>query len=309
MELFTSIVVPVVTLVVIFLFSIQKFSRQVSIIAGEGFKRAVSSATKTPLRGMLSGMGFTALVQSSTATTVILVGMVDAGLITFAHSLGVIVGANIGSTITSQLVALETVNIAPAFVLLGFIIHQLGGAYKKWGKPIFYFGLLFFTLSLISFYIEPIKNNPAIISIFSGIDTVYAGILVGLIFTAIVQSSGVASGLVVILVASGILNIEQGVAIILGANIGTTATALIVSLTLGENAKKAAVAHLLFNVIGVLLFLPFIRGFTDLVSLLGGSSEQVVANTHLIFNILSAIVALIFLKFFERMVEKVAARA
>lgn len=305
MNLFTGIVVPVMTLVVIFLFSIQKFSRQISIITGESFRRAIKTATSTPIRGIITGFGFTGLIQSSTATTVILVGMVDAGLITFANSLGVIIGANIGSTITSQLVALQMINIAPIFVLAGFIIYQIEGKYKKWGKPIFYFGLLFFTLSLISFYIEPIKNEPAIISIFSSIDSVFAGILVGLAFTAIVQSSGIASGLTVILVSTGILTIEQGVSIILGANIGTTSTALIVSLTLGENAKKASIAHFLFNIIGVALLAPFIKQFSSMVSILGGGPEQIVANVHLIFNIISAIMAFIFIKQFEKIVESV----
>lgn len=301
--LFTGILIPVFTLVVIFLFGIQKFSKQVRQVAGDRFRQILVRFTKTPTRGMAAGAIFTALIQSSTATTVILVGLVDAGLVSFSHSLGVIIGANIGTTITSQLVAFKITNIAPLFVLLGFFITYFGRSYRHWGKPIFYFGLVFFSLSLISLYIEPVKSDPAFVAFFAGISNIYLAIAVGILFTIIVQSSSVISGLVVLLVAAGLLELEPAIGVILGANIGTTATALIASLTLGANARKAAMAHFIFNIAGVIIVLPFITPFTRFVASLGGSPEQVVANAHLIFNLASAILVLPFLKHLETIIS------
>lgn len=301
--LLTGIIIPVLTLVAIFLFGIQKFSKQIEQAAGPKLKNLLTASTKTPLRGIVSGTAFSALVHSSTATTVILVGLVSAGFISFSNSLGVILGANIGTTITAQLVALDVPNFSPYIVLLGFLITYLGRSYRHLGKSIFYFGLVFFSLSLISLYIEPVKSNPEIIRIFSELDSPQAAILAGLIFTAVIQSSGVASGLVIILVGAGLLDMQQAIGVILGANIGTTATALIASLGLNRVAKKTAVAHLLFNVIGVALFFPFIGNLADFSASLGGSTQQAVANAHLIFNLVSAVIFLIFLKPFERLIN------
>jgi phosphate:Na+ symporter len=301
--IFTGIIIPVLTLVVIFLFGIQKFSKQISQVAGEEFKIFLEKMTKKPWRGMALGALFSGLIQSSTATTVILVGLVNAGLVTFSNSLGVILGSNIGSTATSQLVALNLTNIAPYMVLLGFFVTYFGQSYRKWGKPIFYFGLVFFSLSLITLYIEPIKSNPEIVGLFSNISSIYVAVLVGIVFTAIVQSSGVTSGLVVLLVGLGLLNLNQAISIILGANIGTTGTALLASIGTSRAAKKVALAHFLFNVIGVLIFLPFISQFGEAVSSLGGSSQQIVANAHMLFNIACALVFLMFLRPFERLID------
>lgn len=302
--LLTSIVIPVLTLVVIFLFGLQKFSKQIRQTAGENLRSALFKLTKTPLRGIGVGTVFTSLIQSSTATTVILVGLTNAGLIAFSNSLGVILGANIGTTITSQLVALKVTNIAPYFVLLGFFITYFGGTYKRWGKPLFYFGLVFFSLSLISLYMGPVKSSPEIIGLFSSISSIYTAILAGFIFTAIVQSSSVTSGLVVLLASLSLLNLEQALGIVLGANIGTTATALLASIGMNRNAKKVALAHFLFNVIGVSIFLPFVSQFGTLVASLGGSLEQVVANAHVLFNIANAALFLVFLRPFERLVNR-----
>lgn len=271
--LVTGILIPVLSLVVIFLFGVGKFSKQINQAAGERFKRVLTTLTKTPLRGAALGAGFTALTQSSTATTLILVGLADAGLISVFHSLGVIIGANVGATVTSQLVALKAANFAPFFILLGFLVSQFGGSYKRWGKPIFYFGLIFFSLSLISLYIEPVKSDPYIISLFAHLDSVWSALLAGLLFTTVIQSSSVTSGLVVLLVSGGLLSVSQAVPVILGANIGTTATTLLASLGLGAKAKKVAVAHFFFNLLGVAAFVPFLSRFTEFVVSLGGAPQ------------------------------------
>lgn len=302
----TSVFVPVLSLVLVFLFSIQKFSNQIRMIAGERFKSALSALTETPLKGFFAGTFFTALIQSSTATTVLVVSLINAGVLTFGQSLGVIFGANVGTSLITQLVAYDVANIAPYFILLGFLVGYLGKGYRHWGKPIFYFGLVFFSLSLIATYVEPLRTDPDVLALFGRITNVYAAIVVGAIFTVLVQASAVTSGITILLAGSGLLSMEQAVGIILGANLGTTVTALVASIGMSVGAYKAALAHFLFNLIGVAVLLPFLSPFNALIASLGGGLDHQVANMHLVFNILSAVVFLIFIRPFEKLVDRLA---
>jgi len=298
------VIIAIVAVVILFLFSIRKFSRQIRYLASNQFKNLMKRLTSTPLKSTVVGTGVTSIIQSSSATTVILVGLVDAGVIPFFNSLGVIFGANLGTTVTSQLVALNLTAIAPVFIILGFLIEFLGGKYKVLGRPIFYFGLVFFSLSLIEFYIEPIKSDPSVMILFSNLSNIFVAILAGLLFTVIVQSSSITSGLVVVLAGSGLIGLVPAMGVIFGANIGTTATSLIASLQLSNSAKKTAIAHLLFNVIGVVIFLPFIVPFSNFIISLGGGATNHVANAHLMFNLTCVILALIFIKPFSKLTEK-----
>lgn len=299
----TDIVIPVLSLVAVFLFGVQKFSKQIHQIGSERFKRILNTTTATRLRGLAVGMGFTSIIQSSTATTVILASVVGAGLLSFENSIAVILGANIGSTVTSQLVALNLPNIAPYIILAGFILMYFGRGYKGWGKPIFYFGLIFFSLALITLYLEPLRSNPEALSAFGALSSVYSAIFVGVVFTALIQSSGITAGLTIILVVSGLLNFEQALGIVIGANLGTTATALIASTVMGSGGRKVAVAHFLFNLVGIVLFLVFFGPFTSLVASLGGSVGQQVANAHVLFNVFLVMIFLLFLNPFYRAVN------
>jgi phosphate:Na+ symporter len=302
----TTVVMPVLALVLVFLFSIQKFSNQIRRIAGDRFKAALNTLTETPIKGFLAGTFFTALIQSSTATTVLVVSLVNAGVLTFYKSLGVIFGANVGTSLITQLVAFDVANIAPYFIILGFLVGYLGRGYKHWGKPIFYFGLVFLSLSLISSYVEPLRTDPDVLAFFSGITSIYWAIVVGAVFTFVVQASTVASGMTVLLAGSGLISMDQAVGLILGANLGTSVTALIASIGMNNAAYKAALAHFLFNFIGTLLLLPFVDQFNALVASLGGSLEHQVANMHLVFNLLSAVVFLMFIRPFERLIDRIA---
>ncbi|MDP1624923.1 MAG: Na/Pi symporter [bacterium] len=302
----TTVVMPVLALVLIFLFSIQKFSNQIRKIAGEKFKGYLNAFTETPIKGFLAGTFFTALVQSSTATTVLVVSLVNAGVLTFYKALGVIFGANLGTSLITQLVAFNVANIAPYFIVLGFLVGYLGRGYKHWGKPIFYFGMVFLSLSLITSYVEPLRTNPEVLVFFANITNIYWAIIVGTIFTIIVQASTVTSGMTVLLAASGLLSMEQAVGLILGANLGTTVTALVASIGMNNAAYKAALAHFLFNLIGTIILLPFVVPFSALIGSLGGSLEHQVANIHLIFNFLMAVTFLIFISPFEKLVNKIA---
>lgn len=299
----TASIIGIVTSLCVFVFALQKFSRQIQYAAGDKMREILHSLTSTPLRGTMIGTVFTALLQSSTATTVITVGLVDAGLISFTSSLGVIFGANIGSTVTTQLIALNLAAIAPIILIAGFILERVKIGWQKYGRALFYFGLVFFSLSVMVMFIEPMKDNPILLSMLASISSISEAIFLGFLFTAILQSSGVVSGISIILVSQGLLSFDQAIGIILGANVGTTVTALIASLPLHTNARRAAVAHFLFNTIGVLIMLPFLRPIIDFIQYIDGATAQEVANFHVLFNVVSALLFLLFIKPFARLVE------
>jgi phosphate:Na+ symporter len=294
----------VLGVVFLFLFSIRKFSNQVSRVAGDKFKTTMETFTKTPWRGIALGAAVTAILQSSTATTVLLVGLVDAGTISFFNSLGVIFGANIGTTITSQLVAFNILKIAPYILIIGFFVDRTNSRWKKYGKSIFYFGLVFFCLALIAELIQPLSNDPRILTFFSSISNIFIAILVGVFLTVFFQSSTAVAGIVILLVAQGVLNFDQAFGIILGSNIGTTSTALIASSIMGKQARRTAVAHFLFNLVGVIIFLPFFDLFVSLIKLIDGSVAREVANAHLLFNLVNTVVFLAVLKPFSRLISR-----
>ncbi|MBN1169429.1 Na/Pi cotransporter family protein [Candidatus Micrarchaeota archaeon] len=290
---------------ILFLYGIENFSREIQNIAGEKFRSLLGKATNHPLKGAILGAGVTSIIQSSTATTVIVVGLVGSGVIPFTQSLGVIIGANVGSTVTAQLVAFKLTYLAPIFIFLGFLISLLGRKYSFLGKPIFYFGLVFFSLNLISAAIEPLKEDPEVIGLFAQFSNILIAIAGGFLFTLVVQSSSVTTGIVVVLVGAGLLSLEQGIPIIMGSNIGTTITSYFASINLDVFAKRAAAAHFIFNFGGVLIFLPFISGFADFVVGFGGSPAQQMANAHLLFNLISAAIFLIAIPEFENAIKRI----
>lgn len=289
---------------ILFLYGIDNFSKEIERIAGEKFRTLLTKVTKTRVGGAFLGALVTATIQSSTATTVIVVGLVGAGVIPFIQSISIIIGANVGTTITGQLVALKLTAFAPFFILLGFLLSIFGRKYKFLGKPLFYFGLVFFGLTLISQAIEPIKDDPSIVEIFSQLSNIFLAILAGFLFTVVMQSSSVTTGIVVLLVGGGLLTLEQGIPLIMGANIGTTSTSLFAAWNMDLFARRAAMAHFLFNVGGVIIFLPLLPLFSDVVVNFGGSAAQQMANAHTLFNVIIAVIFLIVLRPFTNLVEK-----
>ena len=289
---------------ILFLYGIENFSREIISSVGERFRETLGKLTKDRWRGALFGALLTATVQSSAATTVIAVSLVNAGTIAFSQSLGVIIGANIGTTITAQLVAFKLTAFGPVFILAGFLWGLIGGRYKFVGKPIFYFGLVFFGLQLISGSLDPIRDDPQLLSLLANLDNFFIALLVGVLFTTAVQSSSVTSGLMVVLASSGLLTLEQAIPVLLGANIGSTTTTLLTSAKMDLWARRAAVAHLLFNVGGVLIFIPLAGALADIALDLGGNVGQQVANAHLIFNVITAIIFLVVIRQFQKVVER-----
>ena len=299
-----ELVFAIVPGLILFLYGIEHFSTEIQRIAGERFRTLLARLTKNRWRGAVLGALVTGIIQSSTATTVIVVGLVNAGTISFMQSLGVIFGANVGTTITAQLVALKLTSFAPAFILLGFIVGLVGGRYKFLGRPIFYFGLVFFSLNLISDSIIPVKEDPAVANLFRELSSLPLAILAGFVFTVIVQSSSVTSGILVLLADGGLIGLSQGIPLLLGAAMGTTTTAIFASHRMSLHARRAASAHFLFNFFGVILLLPFLTPFEGFVEGLGGGPGQQIANALTAFRLFFLVVFLAALTPFKRLVEK-----
>lgn len=293
----------VLALVFIMLNAVSKFSKHIQIIAGEKFKEIIQTLTVSPFRGTIVGTLFTSLVQSSAATMIMTVSLVDSGIMSFYNSLGIMFGANIGTTLTSQLVAVNFSLIAPYIIIIGFLIQLLDGEYKRYGKTILYFGIIFLTLGLIGDVVAGLQQNHQFISLFESLHTIPLAIVFGALATIIFQSSTITSAIAVILTGQALISVPIAIGVILGANIGSTSTSLFASLFLNKAAKKTAVAHVFYNIIGVGLTLPFFNYFYSFIEFLGGGVEQQVANAHVFFNIFSAVLFLIFIKPFALLVE------
>ncbi len=293
------------TAVVLFIFGLEHFSAEIEQISGERFRRTLARATRIPVVGVLIGAVVTAVIQSSSATSVIAIGLVNAGVLSFKNSVGIIFGANVGTTVTAQLVAFKLTAFAPVFIVAGFALSLLRTRASIFGKSIFYFGFVFFSLNLISSSLAPLQSEPALVDYLLRPQNPMLAILVGCLFTALVQSSSVTTGLAIIFTQQGLLSLENAVPIIMGANIGTTATALVAMINMDLAAKKTALSHFLFNVGGVLVFLPVLLLWGDRVHTLGAEPAIALANFHLLFNLAASALFLVLINPFTRLVEAI----
>ena len=292
-----------VTAIILFVFGLENFSAEIEQISGERFRRFLARATKIPAIGVLIGALVTAVIQSSSATSVIAVSLVNAGVLSFKSSVGIVFGANIGTTITAQLVAFKLTAFAPVFIIVGFLLSFVRSKISIFGKSIFYFGFVFFCLNLISAALAPLQNEPALIKYLIQPQNPLFAILVGCLFTAAVQSSSVTTGLAIIFTQQGLLSLENAVPLIMGANIGTTATALIAMLNMDFAAKKTALSHFFFNVGGVLIFLPILLLFGDRLNEFDSNPAVALANIHLVFNVVASLIFVVLINPFTRLVD------
>lgn len=300
-----SIAVSFVSIIFVFLFAVKKFSNQIQRLLGNRFKNILERFTNTPLKGALVGAGVTSIIQASAATTVLVVSLVDAGLLSFTNSIAVVIGSNVGTTITTQLVAFKVLNIAPYILVIGFIITNVNHKYNKikhLGKPIFYFGLLFSCLYIISVLTSTLQENAFLLSLIDKTSNLFFAIGAGIILSIVLQSSSMATSLVIIFVSGGLLSFSQAFGIILGTNIGTTTTTLLASMVTGKGGKRVAMAHFLFNFLGVIIFLPFVGIFSRLISHINIALPGQVALSHLIFNVIIATIFILAIKPFTKLV-------
>ncbi|MDD4804623.1 MAG: Na/Pi symporter [Candidatus Pacebacteria bacterium] len=299
-----SVVLGMTGSISLFLYAVISFGKLIKENAGQKIKELLYSMTSNPVKGVFFGAISTAILQSSTATSVIVASLADAGVISFYHSIGIIFGVNIGTTITSQLIAFNIMSISPYIIILGVLLYFWGRGYKKYAKSIIYFGLLFYSIYLISIFALKIDNN-VIGYILSFNQNILFIILIGIVSSVILQSSAVVTGLVLVFVGNGTISIIQAVGLILGANIGTTSTVLIASTAMGKDGKKVAFTHLLFNFVGVIIFLPVLKYFIIFVELIGGDIVHKVANIHLLFNLFCVFIFLLMIRPFSILINKI----
>lgn len=298
-----TIVIGGLTAIILFVFGLENFSAEIERISGQQFRKFLARATRIPVVGLLIGALVTAVIQSSSATSVIAIGLVNAGVLSFKNSVGIIFGSNIGTTVTAQLVAFKLTAFAPVFIIVGFVISLVRSRLAIFGKSIFYFGFVFFSLNLISSSLEPLQREPGLVDYLTQPQNPLVAVLIGCAFTAVVQSSSVTTGLAIILTQQGLLSLANAVPLIMGANIGTTATALIAMFNMDLSAKKAALSHFLFNVGGVLIFLPVFLLFGDRLNAVEASPAIALANVHLVFNVVTSLIFIALIHPFTRLID------
>jgi len=292
----------------LFIFGIHLMGTGLHKAAADKMRKILAALTTTPFIGMLVGLGVTSVIQSSSATTVMLVGFVNAGLMTLKQALGVIYGANIGTTVTAQLIAFKLTDYALPIIGLGMGMNLFARKkfYKNIGEFLFGFGILFLGLNILTGTVKPFGESQSVRNAFVIFSkSPLTGIITGMIVTAIIQSSSVTTGLVLALASVGLIDLKGAIPLILGCNIGTCVTALLASIGTTISARRTAVAHITFNVTGVLLFLPFIPYYQKLVEITSSDVMRQCANAHTMFNVTMTLFFLPLTALLARTVEKV----
>ncbi len=294
-----------------FLYGMEKMSHGMKKSAGSKLSSILSALTSNRVIALYVGAFVTMVIQSSSATTVMLISFVQAGLMSFVQSLGVILGASIGTTITAQLIAFKLTDYALLMVAVGFGLQMLSkkDSLRNIGEVILGFGILFYGMKLMSDSMKPLQTYPEFINLMKGLETPIFGLIIGTVFTALVQSSSASIGVVIVLAQQGLISLEAGIPIILGANIGTCVTAGLASIGTSREAKRVALAHVLFKLAGVGLFVLWIPGFAELIRAFtgkfGGGVARQIANAHTIFNVSLAIIFLPFTALFAKLILKI----
>lgn len=277
----------------LFLFGVRMLSSGMEKIAGDKIQEWLERMTARRLKAALFGTGVTAAMQSSSLMMATMIGLINTNLMTLEQAVGMMMGDEIGTTITAQIVAFDVDNLAYLFIALGFVFIEFlpRGKWQDYGEVIMGFGTLFLGMNLMSDALRVLTTIPAVEAwLITMGQNVLAGLLAGTVVTAIVQSSSAVTGLAVAMGMSQAITLEGAIAILLGANIGTCATGLIASSRLSRAARQASIAQILINVVGVLIFLPFFSPFTRLVSLTASELPRQIANAHTIFNVAVSVI-------------------
>ena len=294
----------------LFLYGMQTMSNGLEAAAGNKMKSILEKLTSNRIKGVLVGAVITAVIQSSSATTVMVVGFVNSGLMTLKQAVWIIMGANIGTTITGQLIALDIGAIAPLFAIGGVAVMMFVKNEKVHHVSSIFAGLgiLFIGMDMMGAAMEPLQESEAFISMMTKFSNPLIGILVGAVFTAIIQSSSASVGILQALAATGMVPLSSAVYVLFGQNIGTCITAVLASIGMKVNAKRTTVIHLMFNIIGTIIFtiICMVTPYVELIeSLTPGNPVAQIANAHTIFNIATTLLLLPFGAQMAEIAEKI----
>lgn len=285
----------------LFLYGMHMMSSGLEAAVGDRMKQMLEKLTSNTIMGVVIGTVITALIQSSSATTVMLVGFVNSGIMDLSQTVGIIMGANIGATMNGVLLAVGIGDIAPAFAFIGVCLIQFTKDEKKnhIGEIIAGLGILFIGMNMMSSSMSALRNSPAFIGFLSSCSNPILAILVGTVFTALIQSSSASVGILQALAVSGVVDLHTGIYLMFGFTIGTCITAAIASIGTTANAKRTTVIHFLFNVIGTVIFVIFCQTMPVvdwIIRLTPNSPASQVANAHVIFKVVTTLILLPFSK-------------
>ena len=302
----------------LFLFGMDQMADGLKAVAGERMKIILAKLTTNRFMGAATGAFVTAIIQSSSVTTVLVVGFITAGLMSMSQSIGVIMGANIGTTITAQIIAFKVTKAALFMVAAGFgmLFFSKQEKIRQYGGILMGLGMVFFGMSVMSDAMAPLRSYQPFLHLMAHMDNPLVGILVAAAFTGLVQSSSATTGIVIVMATQGFITLQAGIALAFGANIGTCVTALLASIGKPREALRAAVVHVLFNVFGVLLWYRFIPQLAELVTWLSPAHPELsgaarlaaetprqIANAHSTFNVANTFIFIGFAGQFARLVE------
>lgn len=294
----------------LFLYGMQMMSNGLEAAAGNRMKQILEKLTSNRFLGVLVGAGITAVIQSSSATTVMVVGFVNSGMMTLRQAVWIIMGANIGTTITGQLIALDIGAIAPLFAFAGvaLIVFMKKPKVHHYALIVAGLGILFIGMDMMSSAMMPLRDSEAFVSLMTKFSNPLLGILAGMVFTAIIQSSSASVGILQALAASGLIGLPSAVFVLFGQNIGTCITAVLASIGANRNAKRTTIIHLMFNIIGTAIFtiVCIVSPLTSIVESITPSNVSAqIANMHTLFNIVTTLLLLPFGTYLAKLATKI----
>lgn len=294
----------------LFLYGMQLMGDGLQAAAGSKLQRILGALTKRTIYGVALGAGVTSILQSSSATTVMTVGLVNAGLMNLQQAFGIVMGANIGTTITAQLIAFKLTDYITLLLAIGFLIRTVAKKrqMKDIGQVLMGFGILMLGMAMMSNSVAPLRHNTAVVEFIGRFSThPILGLLVGLCMTVVIQSSSATVGILMAMAGQGLIPLEGAVPVLLGDNIGTCITAVLATLQANINAKRVALSHVLFNLIGSIIAIALLSQFLALVLKISpaGNISRQIANAHTVFNVVNTILFLPFAGQFTKLIEKI----
>lgn len=303
-----EIILSIIAGLALFLYAVNHLSETLSGIAGDNTKKWIKRFTKNTISAILTGTVVTTLLDSSSAVIIITIVMINSGILSFRNAMGIILGANIGTTFSSQIIAMDIGKYSPILLALGLILVFISKSdnISKSGKLILYFGMLFFGLFTMERAVEPLRESASFVNWMHKLENPLQGAGTGALLTLIIQSSSATVGMAIVLAKKGLLTLPAGIAVMMGAEIGTCSDTLLATIKGSRQAIKAGLFHLVFNVTSVLLGLIFIHQFTALIlwSFPKSSPEHLLANAHMIFNILGVLLFAMLIPTIEKIMDK-----